>query len=116
MADCRLPIDDGTIEGTFGIWDDVTAMVLLPYPRRGDRESIAEDAKHVIAMTPEDRAEIFIGLERTMEAILASMSAAERVRRRDAARLLDPRPSPWWKNLRRSAWPREPGANDDAAP
>jgi hypothetical protein len=90
-------------------------MVPLPYLRRSDGESIAADARHVVSMSPEDRAEMFIGLERTMEAILESLSAAERVRRRDAARLLDPRPSPWWKNLRRSAWPREPGANDDAA-
>jgi hypothetical protein len=63
---------------------------------------------------PEERAEVFIGLDRTMEAILAGLPAAERRRRRDAARLLDPRPTPWWKNLRRSAWPREPWADEDA--
>jgi len=58
-------------------------------------------------MTPEERAAVYIGLERTMEGILAALPAAERQRRRAAARLIDPRPTPWWKNLRRSAWPRE---------
>ncbi len=89
-------------------------MTGLPYPRRTERESIANDAKHVVTMTPEERAEVFIGLERTMEAILEGLPAAERRRRRDAARLLDPRPTPWWKNLRPSAWPREPWTEDDA--
>ena len=58
-------------------------------------------------MTPEERAAVFIGLARTMESILTALPAAERQRRRDAARLIDPRPTPWWKNLRRSAWPPE---------
>jgi hypothetical protein len=70
--------------------------------------------KDAAEMTPEERAEVFIGLDRTMEAILAGLPAAERRRRRDAARLLDPRPTPWWKNLRRSAWPREPWTDEDA--
>ena len=78
---------------------------LLPYPRRTERESIEADARHVVGMTPEERAEGFVGLERTMEAILAHLSPEERRRRREASRMLDPRPTPWWKNLRRSAWP-----------
>ncbi len=78
---------------------------LLPHPRRSDRESIAADARHVVGMTPEERAEVFVGLERTMEAILAHLPPEERERRRKASRMLDPRPVPWWKNLRRSAWP-----------
>ena len=80
-------------------------MDQLPYPRRRDRDAIAVDARHVIDMTPEERAEVFVGLERTMEAILAHLPPQERRRRREAARSLDPRPHPWWKNLRRSAWP-----------
>ena len=85
-------------------------MELLPYAQCSDRESIDADARHVIGMTPEERAEVFVGLERTMEAILANVPPEERRRRREASRLLDPRPTPWWKNLRRSAWP-----HDDAA-
>lgn len=86
-------------------------MDLLPYPQRSERESIAADARHVIGMTPEERAEVFVGLERTMEAILAHLPPEDRRRRREASRLLDSRPTPWWKNLRRSAWP-----HDDAVP
>lgn len=67
------------------------------------------DARHVIGMTPEERAEVFVGLDRTMEAILANLLPEDR--RRQVSRLLDPRPTPWWKNLRRSVWP-----HDDAAP
>lgn len=85
----------------------------LPYPQDSDRESIAADAKQVAHMTPEKRATVYIGLERTMEAIMAGLPAAERQRRRDAARLIGPRPTPWWKNLRRSAWPREEWNRDD---
>lgn len=90
-------------------------MSSFPYARRGDRESIAADARHVIGMTPDERAGIFIELDRTLEAILAGLPDAERRRRRDAARQLDPLPVPWWRNLRRSAWPREHGTPDDAA-
>jgi hypothetical protein len=86
-------------------------MELLPYRRRSDRDSIADDARQIIGMTPQQRAEVFVGLDRTMEAILAHVPGEERQRRREAARLLDPMPAPWWKNLRRSAWP-----HDDAAP
>lgn len=82
-------------------------MVVFPYLRRSDRESIAADAKHVAGMTPEERAAVFVDLDRTMEAVLAAMPTAERRRRRDASRIVDPRPTPWWKNLRRSAWPQE---------
>jgi hypothetical protein len=86
-------------------------MIHLPYRRITDRDAIASDACHVVGMTPEERAAVFVGLERTMEGILGHLSAQERLRRREAARLLDPRPTPWWKNLRRSAWP-----HDHAAP
>ena len=86
----------------------------LPYPQRSDRDSTAADAKHVVRMTPEERAAVFIELDRTMEAILAGLSVEERLRRRDAALLFHPRPTPWWKNLRRSAWPREEESRDDA--
>ena len=81
--------------------------MLLPYPHRSDRDSTVAGARHAIQMTSEERAAVFIGLARTMESILTALPAAERQRRRDAARLIDPRPTPWWKNLRRSAWPPE---------
>jgi hypothetical protein len=89
--------------------------MLLPYPRRSDRESTAADAAHVVGMTPEQRGAVFIDLARTMEAILAEIPAAERRRRRDAGRIIDPRPTPWWRNLRQSAWPRERGIGEHAA-
>ena len=79
--------------------------------RRPDEDSIALEAQHLAALTPAERAAIFVDLERTMEAILAGLSKEERSRRRALARELDPRPIPWWKNLRRSAGP----TSDDAS-
>lgn len=98
------------VEGIIRLYSRSSPMDLLPYPQRSERDSIVADARHAIGMTPEERAAVFVGLERTMEAILAHLSPEERRRRREASRLLDPRPTPWWKNLRRSAWPE-----DDAA-
>jgi hypothetical protein len=111
-------MDRPSLENAFRLWKvycdeilGVRPMDLLPYPQRSERDSIAADAKHVVGMSPEERAAVFVGLERTMEAILAHLPPEDRRRRREASRLLDPRPTPWWKNLRRSAWP-----HDDAAP
>ena len=81
----------------------------LPGARRSERDTIAADARHVMDLDPESRAAVFIGLERTMEAVLGHLSPEERRRRRVAARVLDPLPQPWWKNLRRSAWPSDDG-------
>jgi hypothetical protein len=52
------------------------ASELLPYPHRTERESIAADPRHVIGMSPEERAGVFVGLDRTMEAILANRPSA----------------------------------------
>jgi len=42
--------------------------------RRPDEDSIALEARHLAALTPAERAAIFIDLDRTMEAILAGLS------------------------------------------
>ena len=88
-----------------------TPMSAPTIHRRPDEDSIALEAQHLAALTPAERAAIFVDLERTMEAILAGLSKEERSRRRALARELDPRPIPWWKNLRRSAGP----TSDDAS-
>lgn len=88
-----------------------TPMSAPKIRRRPDEDSIALEARHLAALTPAERAAIFIDLDRTMEAILAGLSEQERGRRRALARELDPRPIPWWKNLRRSARP----TSDDAS-
>lgn len=80
----------------------------MPTPmlhRRPDEDSIAFEARHLATLTPEERGAIFVDLERTMEAILADLPSDERTRRRELARELDPRPVPWWRNLRPSARP-----------
>ena len=85
----------------------------MPAPtlsRRPEEESIAFEVRHLAALTPAERAAIFVDIERTMEAILAGVPEEERSRRRAVARAIDPRPNPWWRNLRPSARP----TSDDA--
>lgn len=80
-------------------------MTSLRGMRRTEEESTAADASLIVDLTPEERAAVFVGLTRTMDAVLADLSAEERRRRRESARAIDPLPRPWWKNLRRAAWP-----------
>jgi hypothetical protein len=74
-------------------------------------DAIALEARYLAALTPAERGAIFAGLERTTEAILASLPAEERRRRRDVARSIDPRPTPWWRHLRVSARPSSHAAS-----
>ena len=77
--------------------------------RRTEEASIDLEARYLASLSPEERAAIFIDLERTMEAILTGLPAGERARRRALSRSLDPRPTPWWKNLRPAARPTSDG-------
>lgn len=77
----------------------------LSFAPRSERETIVADARHVLDLEPASRAEAFIGLGKTLEAVLAHLAPSERRRRRFAAKMLDPLPDPWWKRLRRTEWP-----------
>lgn len=83
---------------------------MLPYPRQTEKETTIADAQSTLGKSDAERAAQFVDLLETMESILKHLPPEERQRRREAARILDPRPQPWWKNFRKSAWP-----NDDAA-
>jgi hypothetical protein len=68
--------------------------------RLSEHETIVRDAVSSIGKSPEERMAMFTNLMLTVDAITASLTTEERLRRDRIARQLDPRPEPWWRNLR----------------
>jgi hypothetical protein len=66
-------------------------------------EAIKRDAYSSEDKTPEERTAMFIGLMDAVAAIQTCFSDEERVRRMRIADKLDPRPEPWWRNIRKDA-------------
>lgn len=75
----------------------------LPIP--SERDAIIAAAARCEAMSPRERMELFAELLRQEDAILEKLTPEERRRRIETADQLDPRPEPWWKNLRPEAIP-----------
>ena len=86
------------------------AQLMPIYTQHSERETTIADAQSSIGKSAEERAAQFTGLLETMESMLNHLTPEERKRRREAARYLDPRPEPWWKNLRISARSDNDGA------
>ncbi|MEX2318153.1 MAG: hypothetical protein WD669_13425 [Pirellulales bacterium] len=66
-------------------------------------ESIKKDAYSSEGKTFDERTAMFIGLMEAVEAFRAHLTPEERARRRRIADQLDPRPEPWWRNIRKEA-------------
>jgi hypothetical protein len=66
-------------------------------------EAIKRDAFSSEGKTPEERTAMFLDLMETVEAIQSQFSVGERARRMRIADQLDPRPDPWWRNIRKEA-------------
>jgi hypothetical protein len=66
-------------------------------------EAIKRDAFSSEGKTPEERTAMFLDLMETVEAIQSQFSVGERARRTRIADQLDPRPDPWWRNIRKEA-------------
>ena len=75
----------------------------LPIGSEGD--AIITAAARCEGMSPRERMELFAELLRQEDAILEKLTPEERRRRLEMADQLDPRPEPWWKNLRPEAIP-----------
>ena len=71
--------------------------------RLTDREALARDAYSSEGRSPRERAAMLADLLATADAIAQALPADERMRRSRIAALLDPLPSPWWKNFRAEA-------------
>jgi hypothetical protein len=66
-------------------------------------ESIKRDAVSSQGKTAAERTAMFLDLMEAVEAFRAHLTPTERWRRRRIADRLDPRPDPWWRNVRQEA-------------
>jgi hypothetical protein len=78
-----------------------------PWQQQSEKETAIADAQSSLGKSDEQRAAMFTDLQETVEAIWKHLSPDEQQRRRQIARLLDPRPTPWWKNIRCELWPAD---------
>jgi hypothetical protein len=78
---------------------------MIPEFKRTERETVIADAASSEGRTPQERMAMFADLLATIDAIWASLSPEERLRRLRIAEEIDRRPEPWWRNLRRDAIP-----------
>jgi hypothetical protein len=68
--------------------------------RQSEYQTIKRDAYGSEGATPEQRTAMFERLMEAVEAFRAHLTPEERARRRRIADELQPRPDPWWRNLR----------------
>jgi hypothetical protein len=66
-------------------------------------DTIKKDAFTSEGKSAEERTAMFLGLMDAVEAMRAHLTADERERRRVIADQIDPRPDPWWRNIRPEA-------------
>jgi hypothetical protein len=80
---------------------------MIPEFVRSERETTIADAASSEGKSPSERMQMFFDLLTTVDAIWSHLPPEERRRRMQIAEQLDPRPEPWWKNLRPEAIPNE---------
>lgn len=81
----------------------MTDRPFLPVP--DERAEILEEARQFRDKTPEERMAIFKDILDMISATWACLPEEERRRRLRIGETLDPRPEPWWRNLRPEARP-----------
>jgi peptide subunit release factor 1 (eRF1) len=77
----------------------------LTLPLLDERSEILEDARRFRGMSAEERMDVFKDILEMVSAAWTSLSEDERRRRLRIGESLDPRPDPWWKNVRPEALP-----------
>lgn len=75
---------------------------------QSERDAIIADARSSEGKSPAERMAMFADLLATVDVLWANLSEEERRRRMRIADQLDPRPEPWWKNLRPEGLPERP--------
>ncbi len=68
--------------------------------RACERDVIVADAEASLGRTPEERYAMFCSLQRMIAVIWGSLSEDERRRRLEIGEKLEPRPEPWWRNIK----------------
>jgi len=71
----------------------------------GIEDETVSDAETSLGRTAEERSEMFLGLQALVAAIWAGLSEEEMLRRLKIADELEPRPEPWWRDVRPEALP-----------
>jgi hypothetical protein len=66
-----------------------------------DRDEVIAEAETSVGRTPEERNAMFASIQRLVGSIWEQLSREEMRRRLRIAEELDPRPEPWWRNIRR---------------
>jgi hypothetical protein len=66
-------------------------------------ETTKRDAFSSEGKTPDERTAMFVDLLMMIEAIQSHLTPEERERRDRIADQIDPRPDPWWHNIRKEA-------------
>jgi hypothetical protein len=69
-------------------------------PVLDERSEILEEARRYREKSPEERMEVFKDILRMVSATWAGLTEEERRRRLRIGEALDPRPDPWWRNVR----------------
>jgi hypothetical protein len=77
--------------------------VIMSISDESDLEAIKREARSVEGKTPEERIAMFISLMEAAEKAEVHLTPDERKRRRQIADQMDPRPDPWWRNIRKEA-------------
>ena len=72
---------------------------------KDEKDEIVADAETSVGRTPEERYAMFCSIQRMVAAAWAGLSEDEMRRRLEIGERLDPRPEPWWRNVRPEALP-----------
>jgi hypothetical protein len=64
-------------------------------------DEVIADAETSVGRTPEERNAMFCSIQRLVGSIWSGLSREEQRRRIEISERLDPRPDPWWRNIRR---------------
>jgi len=69
------------------------------------RDEVIADAETSLGRTPEEREAMFRSIQRLVAETWSGLSREEALRRLEIAELLDPRPDPWWRNIKPEGLP-----------
>jgi hypothetical protein len=86
-----------------GVHDDRGAR--LDAATFGGEDETVSDAKTSLGRTVEERSRMFLGVQSLVAATWAGLSEEEMLRRLRISDELEPRPEPWWRDVRREALP-----------
>jgi hypothetical protein len=70
---------------------------------QSELETTKRDAYSSEGRSPEERMEMFSSIMAAVEAMQSHLSDDERARRKRIRKQLEPRPEPWWRNIRKDA-------------